>query len=346
MVKSGAMNLVRRVLKKMKAEKILAVLGYYLGIDAVFYWLNRNAKRIITFHNVLPASLFMDDGTNGVSCSDIEFRNIISEVAKRYRFSTDIADCRTATITFDDGYLNQYEVAARILHEMGGIPAIIFVSGDLVDVSDPHHALVIDKLLFWKSYVPIEILHDCFKTKTSRSDYWERYIRPLYARDSRNHGRCAFRQLNSICDMETIFDKLPSELKRLRLTGISSLKLQELSNQGWIVAWHTKSHYPLAMLSKDEVKEELTPQTGFDKRIFSFPYGEMRSVSKENIADVQQVGYRYAVSNICAEHNCHSQWFLPRLSLSSDKVRLHFELSGFKYFTRHLRLMPSVKIVR
>lgn len=346
MVKTGIIDFIRRFLKRVKAERMLAICGYYLGIDAVFYWLNRNAKRIITFHNVLPEPLFRDDGTNGVSCSDIDFKNIISEVAKKYRFSTDIGDSRTATITFDDGYLNQYEVAAKILHEMGEIPAIIFVAGDLVNVSNPHHALVIDKLLFWKSYVPIEILHDHFRMKASRSDYWKSRIRPLYAQDYETRGNCAFNSLNAIYDIGKVFDKLPSELKRLRLTGISSLELQELSNRGWIVAWHSKSHYPLALLKKEEVKEELTPSEDFDKSVFSFPYGEMTSVSKKNIAKVQQLGYRCAVSNICAEHDCHSQWFLPRLSLSSDKIRLHYELSGFKYFTRHLGLMPSIKFAR
>lgn len=338
------MNFFLRFFKRGKVQKMLAICGYYLGINAIFYWLNRNAKRIITFHNVLPSFLFRDDGTNGVSCSDIDFRKIVSEVAKRYRFSTDIGDSRTATITFDDGYLNQYEVAAKILHEMGEIPAIIFVAGDLVNADNPYQALVIDKLLFWKSYVPIEILHDCFKKEASRSDYWKWFIRPLYAQDQMSHGNSALRRLNAIYDIGKIFDKLPFELKRLRLTGIPSLKLQELSNRGWIVAWHSKSHYPLALIKKDKVKEELAPQEGFDKSVFSFPYGEMASVSKENIAEVQQLGYRCAVSNICAEHDYHSRWFLPRLMLSPDKVRLHFELSGFKYFTQHLRLMPSPEI--
>lgn len=43
----------------------IAYAAYWTGIDALFYWLNRKAKRIVTFHNVLPQGLWRKDLANG-----------------------------------------------------------------------------------------------------------------------------------------------------------------------------------------------------------------------------------------------------------------------------------------
>ena len=42
---------------KHKIILLIAFLFYYVGIIRLFYFLNRKAKRIITFHNVIPANL-------------------------------------------------------------------------------------------------------------------------------------------------------------------------------------------------------------------------------------------------------------------------------------------------
>lgn len=47
--------------------KILAFLCYFLGIDSIFYYLNRKAKRIITFHNVMPEHLLPEGQRIGLT---------------------------------------------------------------------------------------------------------------------------------------------------------------------------------------------------------------------------------------------------------------------------------------
>ena len=56
-----------------KIVEIIAFLAYWTGIDALFYWLNRKAKRIVTFHNVLPDAMYRYDLANGVSNSESGF---------------------------------------------------------------------------------------------------------------------------------------------------------------------------------------------------------------------------------------------------------------------------------
>lgn len=57
---------------------------------------------------------------------------MICEIRKHFRLSTDVHDSSTATITFDDGYLNQYVIASKnIIADDEG--AIIFVAGRLLN---------------------------------------------------------------------------------------------------------------------------------------------------------------------------------------------------------------------
>ena len=135
---------------KAKILHTIAKMAYYCGLIEFFYWLNRNAKRILTFHNVLPDRLFRGGVANGVSGCESDFLAIVGECARRFPFSLDLADPKSLTLTFDDGYRNQYSVAFARLRELG-IPAYLFVAGDLLGRGA---GLTIDKLTHWVDNVP------------------------------------------------------------------------------------------------------------------------------------------------------------------------------------------------
>lgn len=106
---------------KQQFVKLIATLCYWLGIDALFYFLNRKAKRIITFHNVMPERLLPQGKRIGLTDTEESFTMKIHEIGKHFQFTTDIRDNKGATITFDDGYRNQYDVAAPLMESaMGG----------------------------------------------------------------------------------------------------------------------------------------------------------------------------------------------------------------------------------
>ena len=107
--------------------RCLAAFCWWLGIDALMYWLNKRAKRIITFHNVLPDSLMR--GLPKIGCMDTlqDFEKIVDEIGKRFGFSVDLDDPKMVTLTFDDGLVNQCEIAGESLLRRG-IPAIMFVA--------------------------------------------------------------------------------------------------------------------------------------------------------------------------------------------------------------------------
>lgn len=329
--------------------KLVTIIAYFIGVDALFYRLNRNAKRIITFHNVLPAEMFKADLTNDVSMSDFQFRLVVGEIAKRFIFSTDLGDANSATLTFDDGYLNQYEVAGRILKEMGAIPAILFCAGDMIGNYDPFKALAVDKLLHWLAFAPNGEYslfgHKFTLDDGNRNDVWDDQIWPSYAADVAAKGESVLRELNAQHPFSSILATLPQDYKRLRLTGMSAKDMNHLRSRGWKIGWHTHSHFPLASLGHDEKVREITPPNEFGNSPFSYPYGG-REVDEESVAIAKTFDYPCAVSNVCCDvaSPAHGRFFLPRLALPADKYRLHFILSGAEHFIRHWRLLPVISL--
>lgn len=113
-------------------KKILAFIGYWSGLEDLFYWLNRRAKRVITFHNVLPDELYNASKQTGYTDRLSDLSMIVRELGKHFTFDVDPDVEGTCTLTFDDGYLNEYEVAGKWL--MGRkIPAMLFVAGKIIN---------------------------------------------------------------------------------------------------------------------------------------------------------------------------------------------------------------------
>lgn len=140
----------------MDIRHIFGVIGYWSGLDVLFYLLNRRAKRTITFHNVMPDDMMVTGATAGITISLTDFKKIVGWIGERFQFSVDSDDPKTATITFDDGYKNEYEVAGKWLMEQG-IPAILFVSGQIIN-AEAKNCLEVDKAGLAKTGVDMETL--------------------------------------------------------------------------------------------------------------------------------------------------------------------------------------------
>jgi len=318
---------------------LLAVVCYWCGIDALFYALNRRAKRIVTFHNVLPDALFRPGLANGVSNSLSDFVRIVDECAKRFPISNDLFDPKTLTITFDDGYRNQYTTAFRHLKERG-LSAILFMAGDLVPdagrelfetrSSKPGtrnlKPLLIDRLLHEVAEAPIEQIPG-----GDRLAYWMQTVWPAFCRNPRLGTRNT--------KLETLY--LPPAYLEERLGRISASELDEMRAAGWQIGWHAQSHVPLASLSEEGVRAELDSPAAYRSVCLSYPFGNPEEVGELAPRLAEELGYPCAVSNTnTAPANATSRFFLPRLALPADRYELHFELSGLKFFLKHRRRLP------
>ena len=320
-------------------RKLIAIFAYFMGLDALLYWFNRGAKRIVTFHNVLPDELM--EGLPCVGCMETvgAFRRKIDEVARRFRFSSDLDDPKTATIAFDDGTLNEYEVAGEVLREKG-IPACLFVAGDVIDAR-PEDALVTDRILVWNEFASDDAVKSVFGVAVPRDELWVKYVQPGYREDWQSRGKKFLARLESVCTIESLLAKLPSEWVRLRMSGVTTTQLTDLRARGWKIGWHTWSHYPLGMLDTAAKRQELDSPKDYRDVALCYPYGDIGAIGEESMKIAEEYGYPCALSNDPDYSPYRGRYFRLRMALPENKYELHMVLSGLKYFIKYRKLLPK-----
>ena len=323
-------------------RNLIEFLCYWLGIDNVFYFLNKRAKRIITFHNVLPDDLMYKLPKAGCMDTVTEFKRIIEEVGNRFKFSTDLMDANSATISFDDGLISQYEIAGEILMAKN-IPAILFIAGDAIGAT-PEMTLVTDRLIIWTYFAPDNAVKVAFGEVMPREALWVKHVQSAYRADWQNRGRSFLAKLEEICPVKEILASLPPEWVRLRLSGVTKRQLDELRCRGWKIGWHTKSHFPLGMLDYAGKREELSSPEEYRQVVLSYPYGDMGAIGAESLKLAEELGYPCAVSNELGYSQNRDRFFIMRMALSSNKYELHFVLSGLKYFLKYRKVLPTIKL--
>lgn len=120
-------------------KSLKAYLGHAAGFSGIYARSFRSKMTIVAFHRVsdfLPA--------DGITCSDATFEKFcrffkkyfsvvpLSEQVNAIREGRDMGG--TLAITFDDGYRDNFEVAAPIL-EAAGLPATFFIATGFIESS-------------------------------------------------------------------------------------------------------------------------------------------------------------------------------------------------------------------
>ena len=322
-------------------SQVVAFICYISGLIHLFYLLNRKAKRIVTFHNVVPAYLLPKGKRIGLTDTEEEFRSKVRMIKEHCG--------NNMLITFDDGYLNQSEVAGRILREEGNTPATIFAAGRMINNSDPEGALVVDLLLHWIQLAPngiyllrgeYAVQNEFELTNDNRNSLWSSVLWPSFGKDAESKGRLLLSELDSQYSISYILNQCNPEYLRLRMTGITTEEIKRLRSCGWQIGWHTNEHFPLSKLSyEDKYKEIVDAPDDMKKVVFSYPYGELESVDSECVKIAEEAGYPSAVSNINSNGLLLGRYFLPRFTLDGTYYQWHMELSGLKYYIINRRLL-------
>lgn len=317
---------------KRAVMRCVEILSYYVGLDILLYWLNRSAKRVVCFHNILPDELLDGRDRGGICFRASEFRAAIRGL-KRYRDSVEL--------TFDDGYLNQYEIAAKICEEEGFV-GTLFVSGSLIGSTGFENALVVDRILQWKIDVPMEVAEKFFgRAFANREELWSQALLPMFAADGENKGLEALAKLEACWSTRDCVTARAPEYRRLRFNGITKEQIADLRKRGWKVGYHTKCHFPLSRLSDEAAKDELLPaDETMRETVFAYPYGNNDFVSVKDEKIVEELGYPNAYSCAFDPEPRHGRFFLPRMMPPIDKYRFHFEVSGLRHFLRTRKLLP------
>jgi peptidoglycan/xylan/chitin deacetylase (PgdA/CDA1 family) len=204
--------------------------------------------------------------------------------------------CRVL-ITFDDGYLDNYEVAFPILRSHGMQGVFFLVTSMVGSCSVP----------WWD--------HIAYLMKTARQRrFCLRYPGDLHVNLDDNGLTRGLRDVLKLYKAPTNTDparfirELKEEAKANTLPGtlrrfLNWDEAREMINGGMVIGSHTHSHTVLSQLGPDEQRQELAKsrsilreQLGIETAVLAYPVGNTTSFSDQTQQLARETGYRAAFS--------------------------------------------------
>ena len=191
---------------------------------------------------------------------------------------------RSACITFDDGYANNFELAAPILQSVG-VPATFFVAGGAVDTG-----------VMWNDLVIESVAHS---SSNEQAGDLAATLRELKYKPVAERWDAAVNMYRNT---------VASDLPRLMMTRDM---VAGLACQGFEIAGHTMSHPILKELSDDDARREvegcvtwIRDVTGAAPTSFAYPNGiPGQDYTSEHSTMVREAGFEAAAS---------TQWAVAR----------------------------------
>lgn len=253
-----------------------------------------------------------------------EFESIIKSLRSKIVDAGDFLRCNNKNkmcVTFDDGLLNQYELALPILNKYN-IKAFWFVSGYSLEDFDGISDQLVQKFIltyfnsfndFYNEFFKIkkvkdilELFDDNYLKKYSiytSFDRRYRFVRNLYKKEF----NCIIREMiKKYCDI--------GQLNNNIFIGKDNVK--KLYKNDHEIGLHSYTHNPnMRTISfKDKVKEysdnkNALEQMSVKPNSMSHPYGEY---DKENIKILQELGIKIG---FCNKNNGNTQYEISRIDI-------------------------------
>ena len=311
--------------------------AYHIGIFDLLYRFYRRPI-VVSYHNIIPDAL----GPSyrqfiGGDHLESEFDKHLEIIQAKLPISNEISPGKVL-ITFDDGYRNNYLVAAGILERNGAeatffVPACYFESPEI---------LWVDKMLMWLSFVPpgeyqLGGVTYPIDTRNDRSQAWSGIWQGLLQDFSLKeqilkemHTACAFQDL-----------PMDSEYRKLRFEALSEAEMNGLKASGHKIGCHSYNHDILAKLSAAELTENFRKcgayADRYNSRWFSYPFGRESEVSDQVVSQCRDFGYTQAFMNI-SNSDSKDEFRIPRINMpnSASKPLIHAKLSGFEDLLKKL----------
>ncbi len=227
----------------------------------------------------------------------------------------------TVVLTFDDGYLDNLEVAAEVLDRLD-LPATLFLPTGVIDRGENQWVDRLYSMFRARTHHVLEILgqaHDL--AADARSAYLALCRRLLEATADQREDM-----------LRSVQEQLEphSEPPRLTLTWdeIRSLASGPFSIQSHGVDHlDLRSHASLALDESAHSRDRILAEVGHVPRHFSFPYGRSCAAARDAI---RRAGYRSAVSDapLCQIEAGVDRWAMPRVEAPASTARLAFLTSG------------------
>jgi len=263
---------------------------------------------ILMYHSVMENPASQDDLLGGIIHSRAAFREQMELLARRYHpvsldqvknFSRGAGQLpeRAVAVTFDDGYADNYEIAAPILNEVG-IPATFYVIVECVA----------NAKLPWPARLR-------FAFRTTNKESWNEAAGKAWPLlDSAQRESAYLHACDECCKLtgkaqEEYVARLEQELGATvpREAGALMMNYEQVTGlvrQGHIVGSHTMTHPNLAHISEPEAhvelaesKRHLEHQLKLTVQHFSYPCPALPPNWTEKTAEEsRKTGYETAVT--------------------------------------------------
>lgn len=332
-----------------QAAKALTPTLYYSGVHQLTKQFYSGIGSILMFHRILPESNKPRiHNHEGLEVSPELLESTISFFKKRdYDFISldQLHEYQQANkkkfvvFTFDDGYVDNIEIAYSILKKHN-IPFTIYVTTGLPD----GHAFIwwylLEDLILKNTSLELEVEGKPIKFKTS----------------SLKEKEIAFNQVRSVLAVadkkglevykEKMFGNYKDESEKLtKSLSMTWQQIEQLSQDPLVtIGAHTVNHFPLKSLTTDESKFEMRESKKIielhiqnEVKHFCYPIG---SYSPREVTLAKACGYQSAttvnMSNFFTEHFEHP-FAMPRIminSLTTEKL-LTLQVNGLLPFIRN-----------
>jgi len=338
-VKSGLARKMLRLLPSTLFERL------YVGYGSVLLYHRVDSQPLQPFKYCDP-SFFAP--CKGLLVSAERFEEQISYLSKNYE-CLGLADLvsrslntepigKLISVTFDDGYLDNFEVALPIL-ERYGVPATIFVTSDLIEGSTipwwfalEDHILQSDKVAFdWKG----TRYEFSLSSTADRYRCWDRLYH-LFRSSTLKDSRELIELLKLDQQGNSQFARFPTHLKIKEFDRHPLIDIQPHSSSHPVLALETPGDAESQIRGSKEYFESLLEKSC---NLFAYPFGDPASTSKREVELAKKLGFSIAVTSNqghIREENLKSLYSLPRINIDyfDDLSRFIDKLKGLDFFIR------------
>jgi peptidoglycan/xylan/chitin deacetylase (PgdA/CDA1 family) len=224
-------------------------------------------------------------------------------------------------VTFDDGYLDNYQVAWPIARACG-IPLHLFVTSSLIADDEPTFVMALMLAVDATSLSSVRLdefgLGEVRLDDSAARDAAVRRI-DAYAKPLEHERRKEV--------LAVLYRKLDVDTSVQRGQMLSWEQLREMSAGGVCIGAHSRTHPVLAHLHgtalADEIggaKQEIEARLGTPVRYFAYPYGGRAEVSEEAEGVVRRAGFAAAVVLYEVPETQWRKHRIGRLMLTHDRT--------------------------
>ena len=240
---------------------------------------------------------------------------------------------RAVAITFDDGYLDNYENAFPILKSLN-LPATIFLATGAIDTNG----------FLWH-----DSLFDAFRRTRVKVTSIEGRDYPLRTAAERRAGVDAFRRYLRNCDHDQLDSLLATLRSALRVRTpcvnrrryLNWREVQEMSQSQITFGAHTVTHPLLTRISLQEAGKEIVnsrdmieKRLGSYTRLFAYPNGHREDFNERIKRVLKEAGFVCAVTILPGNNDVYTDPYeLRRIPMwDSDPTMYALRLAGYKFF--------------